>query len=211
MEKVGGDFFSFLARDDLATGCFIGDVSGHGIASALFIALLKSETDRMFRKHGDHPALYLEKLNSELIDYMSSYFITAIYGCFSPAGDDGAMKFIFANGGHPRPVIMKKDGAIALGGEVNLIIGISDTVNFIENEIALEPGDRVFLYTDGIPETTDTRKEMIGFDEGLLALFHKAHRPSLSDTLDAVFEEIYRFSGSKIISDDITLIGFEVK
>jgi len=89
-------------------------------------------------------------------------------------------------------------------------VGISDAVDYAVNEERLSAGDRLFLYTDGIPETINGKREMIGFDEGLLALFDRARRDSLSDTLDTILEEIHRFRGAQPLQDDITLIGFEV-
>ncbi len=74
----------------------------------------------------------------------------------------------------------------------------------------LAPGDRIFMYTDGIPETINDRKEMIGFAEDLLDLFDRARRDSLEETLDAVMEALDRFRQSRPYQDDITLIGFEV-
>jgi PAS domain S-box-containing protein len=210
MEKVGGDYFSFSAAEDQSLGFFIGDVSGHGLASALFITLLKSSTDRMFREYWREPSTYLKNLNGELIDYMSSYFITGIYGFFDSCGCEGDVALRFSNGGHTQPILVRRGGAAALTGVCGQIIGITETVDYAVSEERLFPGDRLYLYTDGIPETINEKKEMIGFDEGMLALFDRARRDSLSDTLDAVLEEIHRFRGTLPLQDDITLIGFEV-
>lgn len=210
MEKVGGDYFSFSQAEDQSLGFFIGDVSGHGLASALFIALLKSSTDRMFREYWREPSTYLKNLNNELIDYMSSYFITGIYGFFDSCGCDGDVVLRFSNGGHTQPILVRRGGAAALAGVCGQIIGITETVDYTVSEERLFPGDRLYLYTDGIPETINEKKEMIGFDEGILGLFDRSRRESLPETLDSVMEEIHRFRGSRPLQDDITLIGFEV-
>ena len=210
MEKVGGDYFSFFMAEDQSLGFFIGDVSGHGLASALFIALLKAFTDRMFRVYGKDPSGYLKNLNGELVDYMTSYFVTGIYGVFDSCDCEGEMLLRFSNGGHTMPIVVRRGSGAAFTGIGGDIIGISDDVDYPVIEERLRTGDRLFIYTDGIPETINEKKVMIGFDEGMLALFDRSQRATLSDTLDAVMEEVYRFKGSVPVIDDITLIGFEV-
>jgi serine phosphatase RsbU (regulator of sigma subunit) len=210
MEKVGGDYFSFFTAEDQSLGFFIGDVSGHGIASALFIALLKAFTDRMFRLYGKDPSGYLKNLNGELVDYMTTYFVTGIYGVFDSCDSKGEVSLRFSNGGHTLPILARKGGGAAFTGTGGDIIGISNDVNYPVIEERLRTGDRLFVYTDGIPETINEQKEMIDFEEGMLDLFNRSQRETLSDTLDAVMEEVKRFRGSVPVLDDITLIGFEV-
>ncbi len=210
VEKVGGDYFSFTQSPDGSLGVFIGDVSGHGLAAALFTSLLKSATDRMFREYWNRPEKYLESLNGEIGDYMASYFLTAIYGVFDSCGNNGDVEFRHANGGHPQPVIVRADGRAAFTGVSGNLIGISNTIRFVLNEERLSSGDRVFLYTDGIAETVNERKEMIGFDSGLLSLFDASRQDTLPETLDAIMENLNKFRGPCPFQDDITLIGFEV-
>lgn len=210
MEKVGGDYFSLLTAKDGMLGVFIGDVSGHGLAAALFTSLLKSMTDRMFHEHWNRPSEYLENLNHEILDYMASYFFTGIYGLFEFDGTDKSVMLKYANGGHPHPIIMRAGRSAAYTGQCGNLMGIKDNLKFETNEEILFPGDRVFLYTDGIPETINKNNEMIGFEDSLLALFDAARCDSLPDTLDAVLDELNLFRESRPFQDDITLIGFEV-
>jgi len=210
MEKVGGDYFSFSQAQDGSLGVFIGDVSGHGMAAALFISLLKSTSDRMFREFWDQPSKYLESLNREIFDYMASYFLTGIYGVFDSCDREGEVTFAHANGGHPLPVLVRAGGRAAFTGLCGNLMGISQEISLNVSRERLAPGDRIFMYTDGIPETINDRKEMIGFAEGLLDLFDRARRNSLEETLDAVMEALDRFRQSRPYQDDITLIGFEV-
>jgi PAS domain S-box-containing protein len=128
LEKVGGDYFSFSSLADGSIGVFIGDLSGHGVSSALFLSLLKSATDRISRVFGDRPDLYLSELNKILISEMNYYnFITAVYGVFSADLTSSTATFTFSNGGHPYPVFYdsRKDSysIIKIGGT---IIGMID-------------------------------------------------------------------------------------
>lgn len=210
MEKVGGDYFSFFEKEDGAIAFFIGDVSGHGVAAALFIALLKSITDRAFRDTAMAPDVYLRTVNDELVDYISSNFVTAIYGIFVPGPESGTVTLRYSNGAHIKPVIMKPDGACSFHGVGNMLIGVTREIAFDVNEITLSRGDRFFVLTDGIPEAMNKNNEMIGFEDGLLGLFRRCRRDSVAAVLDAMIDETARFRGDASQQDDITLIGFEV-
>ncbi len=209
LDNVGGDYFTVLPYGDHEMGVFIGDVSGHGVAAALFVALVKFTTDRIFRKHAFAPAEYIKRLNIQLKDYMSSYFLTGIYGLFS-FRDDGTAQLTFCNGGHPYPMLVRADGSAELFDSRGTIIGAFEQAVYEEKTVQLAKGDRVFFYTDGIPETENECKEMIGFEGDLLELFRRSKRATLGETLDEVIEAVNRFRGTARIDDDIVLLGFEV-
>ncbi|TAL38518.1 MAG: PAS domain S-box protein [Spirochaetes bacterium] len=209
LDTVGGDYFTVLPYGDLELGVFIGDVSGHGIAAALFVSLVKFTTDRIFRKHAFSPAEYIKQLNIQLKDYMSSYFLTGIYGLFSFL-TDGSARFTFCNGGHPYPVLLRADGSAELFDSRGTIIGAFEQAVYEEKTMVLGKGDRLLLYTDGISETENERKEMLGFEEGLVKLFHESRRETLSATLDTIIEAVNAFRGSARINDDVVLLGFEI-
>ncbi len=210
LDRVGGDYFSFFTSPDDTMGLFIGDVAGHGIAAALFTALLKASTSRAFRKHGGTPSLFMKNLNKELLDYMTTYFVTGIYGIWTPCSSEEYVTFNFTVGAHPFPVIRSRNGDFRFSGVSNDIIGLTNDVSYIDNVETLAPGDRVFLYTDGVPETINPRRETIGFGEELINVFREADRPALSDTLDAIFEILARYREGDPIHDDITVIAIEV-
>lgn len=210
LDEVGGDYFSFFNYSDDSLGFFIGDVAGHGIASALFIALLKSATTRVSREYGHTPSLFMKNLNDELLDYMSSYFVTGIYGLFDPCGGDGSISLKFTVGAHPFPVIKRLGGDFKFSGVSNDIIGLSGDVAYTDNAVNLLPGDRVFIYTDGIPETLNPSREPIGFGEELLDIFRKAEGPDLSRMLDAIIKELAAYRHGNPMRDDVTIIGMEV-
>ncbi len=90
------------------------------------------------------------------------------------------------------------------------IIGMFDEVDYVEHELNLVKGDRIFLMTDGIIEVESPERRIIGFDEGLIELFRKAHRNDLGDTLDEVLAEVNFFRNGMPSEDDILLMGFEI-
>lgn len=210
MDEVGGDFFSFYQQPGGNLGVFIGDVAGHGISSALFLSLVKSVTERAVKDCFDAPAAYLDSINRELIGYMPSYFITGIYAYFDFESDPEGCRFVFSSGGHPGPVVVRSDGAGEIVNSGGTIIGSFDEARYSETSLSLRRGDRVFLYTDGIPETANAAREIIGFDSHLVDLLCAARRDELGSHLDAILGRVAEFRGAFPVEDDIIVIGFEV-
>ncbi len=209
-DAVGGDYFSITPLQDGYMGIFIGDVVGHGISAALFLSLLKAATDRVCRTYGMKPGEYLRQLNSELIEYLKSNYITAIYGLLFLGDESDGPKFIFSNGGHPRPIhlqgsVRKAEFLHARG----TMLGAFPNLNFEEKAVSLNRGDRLFLYTDGIPEAKNEHGQIIGFDE-LGSIILESYRPSLGDMLDRILDHVNEHRGGHAIDDDIILIGFEI-
>jgi serine phosphatase RsbU (regulator of sigma subunit) len=211
MDAVGGDYFSFTDLREGGLGIFIGDVSGHGVSAALFLSLLKSTADRICRKMGRTPSEFIRKLNVDLIDSMQQYFVTAIYGIFNDSRGDGIVTFTFAKGGHPEPILYRAaTGEASLVKSSGTILSKFANAQYQETTIDLRKGDRLFLYTDGIPETRNAAGQIIGFNE-LPGILKGVMKPGLGETLDAVLAEVNRFRGDTTIDDDIVLIGFEAQ
>ena len=195
LDQVGGDYFSFMSGPDRSLGVFVGDVVGHGVSAALYVSLIKSVSERIFLDHGNNPARYIENLNKLLINEMKSSFITAVYGLFDFRND--SVRLTLANGGHPHPVVYRAEtGEFTQVKTSGTVIGMIETAMFQEEQILLFPGDRVFIFTDGIPETENESRQIIGFEEDLMDLFVRAHRTGLGGTLDAILEEVRAFAGN---------------
>lgn len=210
-DLIGGDYFSITPLHEGGIGIFIGDVVGHGITAALFMSLLKSATDRVCRTFGMKPGEYLRILNNELIEYMNYNFITAVYGFFDFNSGADRARFVFSNGGHPMPVrlvgMTKNTEFLDAGGT---IIGGFPDITFEEKAVTLYRGDRLFFYTDGIPEAMDDEGRIIGFEE-MQNVIVRSYHPDLERMLDRIIEHVHRHHGGRMIDDDILLIGFEIK
>jgi len=205
LEQIGGDFYSvILSGNDL--NIFICDISGHGVAAALFLSLIKYFSESIISEYGDRPGRYLEELNNIYWSkILPSYFFTAIAGKLS---FDQGIKFSFANGGHPHPILMKQSGEIKLLGENGIVVGVFENQKFSEYESVIEKGDMLFLYTDGIPETQNLTEKIIGYDESLLKFFKCCRRDTLEETMDEVIKQVIDFRGDAKQEDDILLLGF---
>lgn len=208
LEAIGGDFFSFNTLHERGLGVFIGDVAGHGVSAALFLTLLRSLTERLNGEAGASPSRYMKDLNAALIESGVFFFITALYGMFDLAGDGTA--FRFAKGGHTPPILHRPGGGTAeilLSGGIP--VGLTGSTEFQEITVDMKPGDRIYLYTDGVTETRNEKGGMIE-PEGLRDIIGRSGSLGLEKSLDYIMEEAARFRGAGVFEDDIVIIGFEV-
>ncbi len=208
LDEVGGDFFSFhpFSEDDL--GVFIADISGHGVSSALFLSLIRSVSDRLIQKYPHNTALCLKELNDELVGSMRSYFLTAVYGHFSRK--EGVTRFSFAKAGHPPPIVWRQsDGSVEVIKSRGTIIGYFEEQDFEPVTVTLEKGDRVFLYTDGVIETTNISGIMLGLS-GFSGMIGGSAGRGLRDQLEDIIRAVGGYRENKPLQDDIVLIGFEI-
>jgi sigma-B regulation protein RsbU (phosphoserine phosphatase) len=163
-DKVGGDFFDFIRLEDDTLGITIGDVSGHGIDSAIVMGMAK-KVIRLRAKADPHgsPATILSQVNEDLFEDLGrNTFITALYANISLK--DGKVKF--ARAGHEPPFRFKLDQVVPVSYEQSKGIALGmepgPVFNKIieEKSIVLSPGEGLLFYTDGIVESTNPRRDL---------------------------------------------------
>ncbi len=209
MDAVGGDYFSFVNASE-GLGIFIGDVSGHGVSAALFLSLLKNESDRIAGENHTWPVRFMDALNKSLIRSMPHNYMTAIYGFFSWDDRNKGALFTWTSGGHPYPALNRQGEASACYLKTgDPVLAIFDNAQYHESEISLNYGDRIFLFTDGLPESRNSRGEMLGY-ENILELIQSSMKHTLPEALDFIVREVSAFRGSCRVDDDMLIIGCEV-
>lgn len=211
LEQIGGDFYSIIQFNGFI-GIFVCDITGHGVASALFLSLMKYFTQNVKPELWINPSQYLELINRDYYRGNSMfYFFSAVAGAIIYDNDGSSMEFRFANGGHPHPVVLKKNGDAFYPGGNDAVIGLFDEQKFEEHRINIESGDMLFLYTDGIPSTRGEDVSIIGFDEQLLEIFRRSRRDTIRETVNTVIDEVILYRGERKQEDDILLLGFHCK
>ncbi|HOD15505.1 MAG TPA: SpoIIE family protein phosphatase [Spirochaetota bacterium] len=206
---LGGDYFSFMDLGGERLGVFIGDVCGHGVSAALFLSQVKALADRTCSICGSDPLSYMTALNDDLVRNMPSLLFTALYGIITRGGPPGEMNFSFVRAGHVPPILYRSsDNSVELVESRGPMIGLMPDMRIEPVSLTMKKGDRIYLYTDGIPEVENRKRQILGY-ENLAALFHGAHRPGLSDTLDEIIRKCRDFTGGVEFADDIVLIGME--
>jgi PAS domain S-box-containing protein len=210
LEAVGGDYFNIQPLAEGGLSVFLSDVTGHGITAALFLSLLKSLSTHHLRKHAHDPSAYLSALNADVYENMQSYFVSAVYGIFKFAPGDQAVRLSAACGGHPQPILHPAGSAHAeYIGVHGKLIGLKKSISYPSLEITLNPGDRVFFYTDGLPEMSDESGLYLNYDR-FLEIVRSTRSLDLGRALDAIMFAGSEFRGSSPITDDIVIIGVEV-
>jgi len=160
MTSVAGDFYDFIQIDNTHLGMLMADVSGHGLPSALIASMLQVALTAQVG-HSSEPAKVLRGLNGALCGKFTHNFVTAAYVYVDL--EKNLMRY--AGAGHP-PVLQFRNatGKAAQVLENGLILGMFEEATYEALELALEPGDRYILYTDGIVEAANPAKELYGSD-----------------------------------------------
>jgi len=148
---VGGDFYDVFAIDESRWAVVIGDVCGKGPAAAALTGMAR-HTIAAAAWHGDDPITVLSALDRSMKTRNTSDFCTAVYGTLSRSGP--GFEFTFACAGHPRPIIVRRDGSWSVAGTYGSLLGFGDCFDVTPTTAELSAGDVVVLYTDGI---TDVR------------------------------------------------------
>ncbi|MDD8027092.1 MAG: SpoIIE family protein phosphatase, partial [Acidobacteriota bacterium] len=201
-KEVGGDFYDFFLIDEWRLCVLIGDVSGKGVPAALFMAicktLLKTEALR-----GLPPAEILARVNRILIpDNETMMFVTV----FLLVLDIESGEVLFANGGHPAPLVSAGgSGFDLLPGPTGMILGAVEADAFQTGSIRLKPGDAVFLYTDGVTEAMDADQRLYSEARLVEGLAGPADG-SAQALVHRVRASILDFVRGNPPSDDITMV-----
>ncbi|MCR5590854.1 MAG: PP2C family protein-serine/threonine phosphatase [Lachnospiraceae bacterium] len=205
--EVGGDFYNFILVDNDHLAMIIGDVSGKGVPAALFMMVTNILTTERTRI-GQSPAETLTFVNRILNENNRlDMFVTIWLGILELSTG----KLTAANAGHEYPVIRHKNGQFEiLKDKHGLVVGgMADTV-YSEYELTLEPGSKLFVYTDGVPEATDSDNNMFGEDRMLCALNVDPNAPA-ETILKNVRDEVDSFVKGAEQFDDLTMLCVEYK
>ena len=166
-KEVGGDFYNFFLVDNDHLAMVIGDVSGKGVPAALFMMVSNILTS-VRTQTGGNPAQILEFVNDKICESNKlDMFVTIWLGILELSTG----KLIASNAGHEYPAVMHAGGNFELFKDKHgIVVGGMEGVRYTDYEIQLSPGDKIFVYTDGVPEATDGDNNMFGVDRMLSAL-----------------------------------------
>jgi hypothetical protein len=203
-KEVGGDFYDFFFVDNDHMGLVIADVSGKGIPAALFMMRAKT-TLRGLAESGRAPSEILARANNTLCEGNDAeMFVTVWIGIIDLR--NGEIRC--ANAGHEYPMVMRAGEGYALFKDKHgLALGAMEGVRFTEYTMKLYPGDRLFVYTDGIPEAIDEQVEQYGMDR-LVEVLNGVKDARMESILPVVRKNIADFAGNAEQFDDITMLGF---
>lgn len=205
-KEVGGDFYDFFLIDDDHLAMVMADVSGKGVPAALFMMISKTLL-KSSAQSGLSPHSVLEQVNNQLCENNDAeMFVTVWLGIL----EISTGKLRCANAGHEYPAIRRAGGEFELFKDKHgFVLAGMENVRYKEYELTLNPGDMIFVYTDGVAEATDANNELFGTDRMLTAL-NRNPNAGCAAMLSAVHKEINEFVGEAPQFDDITMLCLEI-
>ncbi len=212
--ETSGDFFDWIPMWDGRLGVVVADVADKGIGAAIYMALARTlirtyaveYSTRYPDSYAFHPERVLNTVNQCILnDTRSDLFVTVFFGIIDPK----LATLTYANAGHDPPLLCVRDpqgGRMAVRGLVNtgIPLGIQD-FSWERGSVPLAHGDMLFMYTDGLTEAENERREMFGSERLLDALHDLADRPA-DDVQQAITRRVRTFMGAAPLHDDITLL-----
>lgn len=205
--EVGGDFYDYFLTDESHLALVIGDVSGHGMAAAMFMTLSKTlikvyaqahnSTDKVFELTNR----YLQQSNP------AKFFVTGWIGIV----DLTTGVLTYTNAGHNFPVIIRKGKKPEfLRSKPNFVLGRRRLINYKENRMKLRPGDKIILYTDGVTEAQAPDESFFG-DDRLIEVIDSAKDKKEKEIVLSIRNAMNEFENKNEHQDDATVIAVSLK
>lgn len=198
---VGGDLYDHF-RDGSRVFVLVGDVSGKGIAAALFMARARTVFEAAAARESD-PGAILDQVNRSLCrDNASGMFVTAALGVLELASGE----LLLALAGHDPPVLLPADGPAApVAAEGGRVLGLIEAPDFPVNRLRLAQGDAIVLFTDGVAEAADPAGGFFGIERTTGAVAASREKPASAVTED-LLQAVRAFAAGAPQSDDITIL-----
>ena len=206
-KEVGGDLYDFYKFDENNLFVTIADVSGKGVPAALFMvaAITNLRNFTASLKNADDLKTAIENTNDSLCaNNDGGLFVTAFTGILNLT--TGIFRYV--NAGHNPPLIRRRGKDFEeLPMELNFVLGGWEDWQYIQQEIQLEPGDTIFIYTDGVTEAANSTGEFYSLERLKNFLNGLDETKSVKEILSAVHESLQKFSVDAEQSDDITMLA----
>ncbi len=206
--EVGGDLYDFYFVGDNRFFFMIGDVSGKGIPAALFMAVTRTVMKAKMQPADEGLGRIVSNVNRTLCEGNdANMFVTAFCGFLNII--TGEITYI--NAGHNPPAVVKADGGVSfLKMAANVPLGVMEDMNYAESRIQLDPGDTLVLYTDGVTEATNSRKEF--FTEARLRqLLEGTNGMTARGIVEKTISVVHEFAAGTSPADDITLLTLRIE
>ena len=199
---VGGDFYDYFAIDSSHVAFLVADVSGKGITAALYMMTAKTLIKDTLLACPD-PAEALAKVNAELCENNpANMFLTSWVGVIDL--ETGIVSF--ANAGHNPPIVVRNGSNAFVPDKSGPVLAFLNGVKYASRTVHLDPGDALFLYTDGVTEAVDAGNELFG-EKRLLNAIEAVRDPSPHTLCTVVRAAVSAFSNGQAQADDITVLA----
>ncbi len=209
-DALGGDIYDVIQFPSGTVGVAIADVSGHGVPAGFITAIFKSSFYRITHNH-DCPADILYHLNNELADIIKTgEYVTGIYGrIFQPDDQPDKQVFEFSGAGHPYPLYYKasEHKLYRLKENGTPLVWIKN-MEYPLGRVDLEPGDKIFMFTDGVSEMRNIHEAMYS-EEQLEQTFMALIEQKSPRMLDEIIQQLSDFTEGHPLEDDVSVVLIE--
>ena len=201
-EKIGGDCYDYLDFSDGSLGILIADVSGHGVAAALYMAVVKGALHAEAQRTSD-PSELLASTNAVLaVNFdQTEMFATAFLFRVSADGSEWS----FCGAGHPPALCLRGDGSVERLDSSATALGLFAETEFETQRITLAPEDRLVAYTDGVTEARGSDRSMYGL-ERLTRVALEAMHGNAAALRNHLLDDLERHTDHRGMADDVTLV-----
>jgi sigma-B regulation protein RsbU (phosphoserine phosphatase) len=210
---LAGDIFNYFPLNETAAGFYLLDVSGHGIPAAMLsVTLSKVLTTSPHLKQTRNgggteiapPEQVMVELNRRFQNNGDMYF-TMLYGVL-----DTKRRVTISQAGHPHPLFLRKGSPVRALGKGGFPVGVFPDIDYDQFEQDLQPGDRLFLTSDGVSECANREGEQFGMAR-LTAFVDHHQAQDLADVLDGLRQTLCDWSGSDEFKDDVSVVALEME
>ena len=217
-DELAGDFLNFFWLDDRHVAAYVVDVCGHGVAASL----LAVTVGRLLTPHSGSSSLVLEwdegvsrivpplevalELNRRLpMEEQDGLWFTMVYGVL----DLDTLEFRHVRAGHPEVVHVANSSAPRTLECMGMPIGCIKEIELEEHVVKLETGDRLFLYSDGVPEAMTPKSELLGMNQ-MMEVIELGQAQSIEGSVELLMKVVERWCAERGPDDDVSILGLEV-
>lgn len=206
-KEVGGDFYDYFSIDDDHIAIVMADVSGKGVGAALFMTISKIVIKNQLQS-GLSTAQAMTFANRLLCENNNAgLFVTTWVGIY----DISSRELNYTNAGHNPPILFRKgEGSDYLRNRHGLVLAGLDTTRYKESNITLNPGDVLFLYTDGVTEAVNEEGELFG-EKRLKETFDEHVSEDAQEQIEKILDSINQFAKGTEQFDDITMLCMRIE
>ena len=202
--ETSGDFFDVIELSDDRLGILVADVADKGVGSALYMALSRTLIRTYAEEYDAEPEVVFFAANNRLLkDARANLFITLFYGILDPI----AGTLTYCNAGHNPPYLIRSSDQDSVESltRTGIAMGIEADSTWSTDTVAIEPGDILVLYTDGIPDARDQDGDFFN-DEAIIEIVRENSDRSAHEIQSSIINEVQNFSADTPQDDDITLM-----
>jgi sigma-B regulation protein RsbU (phosphoserine phosphatase) len=196
-----GDCYDAIAVDESRVVLSIADVAGKGLPAALVMAHLQASI-RAFSGENAAPDYVMSSTNRALCRNADlGLFVTCFYAIVNRA----TRRLTYSNAGHNPPLLVRADGRVDRLGDGGMVLGMFDPNPYVSRDLALEPGDRLVLFTDGVVEALNGEGVEFG-DDRLIDIALEHRHGTVQTAVDAIVRGVADFTGEATLADDATVV-----